>query len=102
MWINFCCEFQSVARKATRSRSKRSALGMTVLAEQPREHSGNSLNNSAVCLTNRADGRASQYRDCNKDLSISCPLPRAIFDDRHCHIWLTWETLRIAVDQTRL
>jgi hypothetical protein len=46
MSINFRCA--TVAGRATRNMSKRSALGMTVVV-QPRKHSGNPLNNSAVC-----------------------------------------------------
>jgi hypothetical protein len=48
MSINFRRATQAVAGRATRNMSKRSALGMTVVV-QPRKHSGNPLNNSAVC-----------------------------------------------------
>ena len=44
--INFC---EAVARRATRSKSKRFALGAIVLAGRPRRHRGNPLNNSVAC-----------------------------------------------------
>jgi hypothetical protein len=62
---------QSVARRATRRRSRRSILVATFSVAWPRRCRGIPLNSSAACRTIHAGERRGQCRDRNEDLSIS-------------------------------